>query len=85
MTRSHKRIKPEDWTTIWQSELAALAVDQEISEVLVAAVSKWNAEFAQVAGLMEGLIDTDRPPLTDAPSRTSSAVSPFGHVGTSPD
>lgn len=35
-------VDPKDWTTLWQSELAALAVDRECHEGLAAFSTAWS-------------------------------------------
>ena len=58
-----------DWVTIWQSEWAAIAVDREVQENLVAATAMWNIALA----------GPDRPagrPGADAPPGTA----PAGHA-----
>ncbi|WP_254070337.1 hypothetical protein [Acidisphaera sp. L21] len=35
-------IDPQDWITIWQSEMSALAVDQEYHEAITAASTAWT-------------------------------------------
>ena len=36
-------LDPEDWITVWQSELAARAVNRELHEQLAATADAWNA------------------------------------------
>ena len=47
-----------DWITLWQSELAALAVDREAQETWHALLSLWaGAAGAMIAGLPRGCAD----------------------------
>lgn len=41
----------EDWVTIWQSEMAALAVDREVQEATVRAADAWAAQARAAAGV----------------------------------
>src|SRR6185312_8865732 len=41
----------QDWLTLWQSELAALAVDREAQETWHAVLSLWAAATAQATGV----------------------------------
>ena len=52
-----------DWRTIWESELAALAVDREAHEAVSRAAAGWPADAA---------------PRTDAPPRTPAAAAAPG-------
>jgi hypothetical protein len=39
-------VDPHDWVTIWQSEWAAMAVDRELQEGLIAITQAWNMALA---------------------------------------
>lgn len=63
----------EDWRTIWQSELAALAVDREAHEAVQRLAASWAGLHA---ALLPRLPDgTARP---DAPARSAAAAAPPG-------
>ncbi len=64
MTQGPDGIDPNDWITIWQSEMAALAVDREIHEGLAAATHAWNAAFAARIDGPAGLPGPDAAPGT---------------------
>jgi hypothetical protein len=50
-------VDPADWVTIWQSELAALAVDRESHEIVAALSGAWAAY-----DLTGGRPGSDAPP-----------------------
>ena len=60
-------IDPADWATIWQSELAALAVDREGHEALAAWGRFWNQIGAPTR---DGAAGQARP---DAPAGAAAA------------
>jgi hypothetical protein len=78
MTQVHKGvdspdggIDPQDWVTIWQSEWAAMAVDREMQEGLIAMTGAWNIALAA---------RSDGPPGragADAAAGTASAGDAF--------
>jgi uncharacterized protein YceH (UPF0502 family) len=69
-----------DWITIWQSELSALASDQELQETWVRLVTQW-AQFAERAAHMlpPGLHDGTPGRTSPKPSaRPAAAVAASG-------
>jgi hypothetical protein len=73
MTQAHKGVDsleggvdPQDWVTIWQSEWAAIAVDREVQEGLVALTGAWNTALAPRA---------DGPPGFTRPDAAAGAAS----------
>jgi hypothetical protein len=62
-----------DWITLWQSELAALAVDREAQEAWCVLLSLWaGAAGAVLAGLPRRLADDPR----ERPAATASRPAP---------
>ena len=67
-----------DWQTIWRSEMQALAVDREVTDMIGAAAQAWAGRFA----VMQAASDSARsllagaipPSGTDAPPRTTAAA-----------
>jgi len=68
MAQAPNGVDPQDWVTIWQSEWAAMAVDRELQEGLIASTEAWNAALA--AGL-------DRP-LGHAGADATARAAPTG-------
>jgi len=67
-----------DWITLWQSELAALAMDREAQEAWFVSLSLWAAALGGVlGGLPRGLAgEPRRDPLATAPRPTPAAAAP---------
>ncbi len=76
MTQLPDGIDPNDWVTIWQSELAAMAVDREIHEGLTATTQAWNAALALGIDGPAGFPRPDAPPGTAAPGDASRPRQP---------
>ncbi len=70
MTQPPDGVDPNDWITIWQSELAGMAVDREIHEGLAATTQAWNAALA---------LGIDGPAGLPRPDAAPGAASP-GHA-----
>jgi hypothetical protein len=73
MTQGPGGVDPNDWITIWQSEMAAMAVDREIHEGLAAATHAWNAALAARIDGPPGLPRPDAPPGTTPPGHAPRA------------
>jgi hypothetical protein len=67
-----------DWITLWQSELAALAVDREMQEAWRVLLSLWaGAAAASLAALPRGMPhEPARTRPADAPRAASPAAAP---------
>lgn len=67
-----------DWITLWQSELAALAMDREAQEAWFVSLSLWvTAAGAVLGGLPRGLAgDSRRDPPATAPRPAPAAAAP---------
>ena len=64
-------VDPQDWITIWQSELSALAVDREAHEGLVALSQAWASLAHDRDDGPAGRAGADAPPGTAAPGAAS--------------
>jgi hypothetical protein len=73
-----------DWITIWQSELAATAVDVEAHESLVRLAALWAQDSTQVASSMMAVASPDcavddispRPAAAPRPATAAAASDP---------
>ena len=66
-------IDPQDWATLWQSELSALAVDRECHEAIAAFATTWAAAVARHDGASAG---DDRQAGRAGPDATARATPP---------
>ena len=67
---------PRDWIALWQSELAALAVDREAHESMQAMVALWaNAANAFLAAMPDGFLPPG-PGRPAAPPGAAPAAAP---------
>jgi hypothetical protein len=67
-----------DWVTIWQSELAAMAADRELQEMIQRGVDLWAAHALSLAPKREA-----GSPGAIAPSRPTPAVAASGDAAAS--
>jgi hypothetical protein len=76
MTQAHNGVDPLDWVTIWQSEWAAIAVDREVQEGLIAVTGLWNAALAAGADGPPGRAGADAAPGAAPAGDASGAGEP---------
>ena len=72
----HRAADPQDWVTIWQSEWAALAVDREVQEGLIAMTDAWNTALAARADGSPGFAGSDAAAGTTPTSDASGVGQP---------
>jgi hypothetical protein len=88
MTQAHNAVDsqesgvdPQDWVTIWQSEWAAMAVDREVQEGLIAITDSWNTALAARSDRSPGLAGSDAA-AGAAPAGDASGAGQPGPTGT---
>jgi len=59
-----------DWTTIWQSEWAAIAVDQEVSEASQRMATLWAGQAQAAVERLAADAAADQRPWAASPART---------------
>ncbi len=69
-------VDPQDWVTIWQSEWAAIAVDREVQEGLMALTCAWNTALAARANGSAGFTRPDAAAGAASASDASGAGQP---------
>jgi uncharacterized protein YceH (UPF0502 family) len=67
-----------DWITIWQSELSALASDQELQDSWIRLVTQWAQFAARAAHMLPPGLHDSAPGRTgpQPPARTATALAP---------
>ncbi|CAH2600301.1 conserved protein of unknown function [Rhodovastum atsumiense] len=70
-----------DWITLWQSELAALAVDRELQETWHVVLALWaGAAGAMLQGLPRGMPDDGHGPGNGAGAAAAPRPAPAAHA-----
>jgi len=63
-----------DWITIWQSEWAAIAVDQEVPEASQRLAALWAGQAQAAVERLAADAAADRQPRAASPARTPAAA-----------
>jgi hypothetical protein len=74
-------LDPQDWITIWQSEMAALAVDRECHEAVLAGALAWKAIHDATAARDDGSAGRAGPDATPGAEAAGAASGAGGEPG----